>query len=689
MSVQFLTFIDLGPSSRKGFFVARHHNDCAQGVTAVKHFTFVSLVFVLVFVMFAVTAPIGAAGEDLERDALVALYNSTNGDGWLSNYGWLDPAVHYCNWFGVTCDDENRVTILFLSSNNLSRFIPSELGNLRNLNALYQGWNQLACWETQNVLDWAADHKGWGGWDYPFSGDVVCNPLVVTKTADTNDGTCDADCSLREAVEAANSNLGNNRIIFDVPAADPGCSAANECTVVVTSELQVNDTSGTMTIDSTGTDITISGNNSMRILYMQPGTALTLKQMTLSGGCPGENPSSDGGAIYIGEDGKLIADESNFLSSDCDSQPLDRRGGAIYADQGAAVTITKSNFSMNIINGYDIACGGAIYVAEGAELALSDSSFFKNSTGTLGGGASGGAICNFGTLTILGSVFEGNHSVNGGAIRNLGTLNVVNSTFSENITSWRYLSASPGAIANSGTLNAVNSTFFGNSSELGCSQIDGGTLTNSILANGTSIDGGNCCGGIIDGGGNISDDESCGFTQTSSRNNTDPRLDPVLANNGGPTMTHALWYDSPAIDTAVSASCPATDQRGVDRPQGAGCDSGAFELVPDDLDTSPVANPDNYAGYAGQLLVIAAPGVLENDTDADGDSLTAVLSTDVQHGTLALSSDGSFTYNAEPGYIGNDSFLYYAFDGRDQSEPVTVTITINPSIVYLPVVLSE
>ncbi|NNC99145.1 MAG: hypothetical protein HKN85_03085 [Gammaproteobacteria bacterium] len=51
----------------------------------------------------------------------------------------------------------------------------------------------------------------------------------------------------------------------------------------------------------------------------------------------------------------------------------------------------------------------------------------------------------------------------------------------------------------------------------------------------------------------------------------------VLADNGGPTLTHALLVGSPAIDAAVG-TCPATDQRGVARPQGAGCDVGAYEF---------------------------------------------------------------------------------------------------------------
>ena len=50
-----------------------------------------------------------------------------------------------------------------------------------------------------------------------------------------------------------------------------------------------------------------------------------------------------------------------------------------------------------------------------------------------------------------------------------------------------------------------------------------------------------------------------------------------LAANGGPTPTHALLDGSPALDAADIAACPRTDQRGVRRPQGSGCDSGAFE----------------------------------------------------------------------------------------------------------------
>lgn len=92
----------------------------------------------------------------------------------------------------------------------------------------------------------------------------------------------------------------------------------------------------------------------------------------------------------------------------------------------------------------------------------------------------------------------------------------------------------------------------------------------------------------------------------------------------------------------------------------------------------PQAADDAYAVDEDTLLSIAAPGVLENDTDADLDALTAVLETDVSHGTLTLNQDGSFTYQPALNYHGTDTFTYHANDGGLDSGTATVTLTINP-----------
>jgi VCBS repeat-containing protein len=92
---------------------------------------------------------------------------------------------------------------------------------------------------------------------------------------------------------------------------------------------------------------------------------------------------------------------------------------------------------------------------------------------------------------------------------------------------------------------------------------------------------------------------------------------------------------------------------------------------------SPVAVADSYSVDADTTLSIAAgSGVLANDSDADGDTLSAVLYSDPSHGTLTLNSDGSFSYVPTSGYTGTDSFSYRASDGSLTSGAVTVTIAV-------------
>ena len=87
-------------------------------------------------------------------------------------------------------------------------------------------------------------------------------------------------------------------------------------------------------------------------------------------------------------------------------------------------------------------------------------------------------------------------------------------------------------------------------------------------------------------------------------------------------------------------------------------------------------------------------GVLSNDSDDDGDEITAVLDNDVLSGTLTLNTDGSFTYTPDTNFVGTDSFTYHANDGTDDSNIVTVTITVtaNPITgftIYLPFTAKE
>ena len=102
----------------------------------------------------------------------------------------------------------------------------------------------------------------------------------------------------------------------------------------------------------------------------------------------------------------------------------------------------------------------------------------------------------------------------------------------------------------------------------------------------------------------------------------------------------------------------------------------ANKIAKYDIPSPPVAVPDAYHTNRNTPLAIPAPGVLADDSDADGDVLTAVKVTDPAHGTLVLADDGSFTYTPDAGYVGEDSFTYQADDGLDDSNVATVTIQV-------------
>lgn len=94
------------------------------------------------------------------------------------------------------------------------------------------------------------------------------------------------------------------------------------------------------------------------------------------------------------------------------------------------------------------------------------------------------------------------------------------------------------------------------------------------------------------------------------------------------------------------------------------------------VNAAPTATADAYSVVAGTTLSAAAPGVLANDSDPDGDPLFATLVGDVSSGVLALGSDGGFTYTPDPGYTGGDAFTYEATDGSLSSGVATATLTV-------------
>ena len=96
------------------------------------------------------------------------------------------------------------------------------------------------------------------------------------------------------------------------------------------------------------------------------------------------------------------------------------------------------------------------------------------------------------------------------------------------------------------------------------------------------------------------------------------------------------------------------------------------------VNTAPTAQSDSWTLPEDVTLQTTAPGVLSNDSDSESTVLTAVLVTDVQHGTLSLAANGSFMYTPDSDYFGSDTFTYKASDGVLFSSEVTVTLQIQP-----------
>jgi CSLREA domain-containing protein len=408
--------------------------------------------------------------------------------------------------------------------------------------------------------------------------------FVVNDASDTDDTACDAlpgDCTLREAITAANNQAGANTITFDIPD-DAGalCSADNVCTITLGALGTLPAIDDEVTIDGAPNngDITVSGDNAVTVMTVNNGKTLSVNALTIVNG----DTIGNGGGIFNGT-GTLNVTNSTFSGNSAAFN-----GGAIL-NNGGTVNVTTSTFS-------------------------------DNSTTTAGAG-NGGAIYNYsGTMNVMNSTFSGNSATNhGGGIYNEGTLNVTNSTFSGNSAAQGIGTYNRGT---GNTVNVTNSTFSANTGTVSTStvifnQSGAGTTTlkNTIVAGNTvNFNCGYTPGGIAADSHNLVDFACDGAAIVGSIH-----LGP-LQDNGGPTQTMALANNSPAIDAgddtvcadnALPTSVNSLDQRGELRDD-LNCDVGAFELrygtTPPNSNTVTVQyNANNTRHSFGPALAIITP----------------------------------------------------------------------------------
>lgn len=409
------------------------------------------------------------------------------------------------------------------------------------------------------------------------------------------------------------------------------------------------------------------------------GADLTITNSVFRG-----NNASSGGALISGARSIAISD-SVFTNN------IAAYGGAMYLGSGI-VTLTRVTLNDN----YGSSDGGAIHLREYANLTLRDSLISNNRAGNNGGGL---FSWNNTSLNLINTTMSGNHGNIGGGMRLYGT----------------------------GAQVILNSTIVNNTSLTGAQNISrsGGTVSiaNTIISN----DGVNCDEGVVVSGGyNVVSDATCGTPTTGDQFNIDPQLAP-LADNGGPTLTHALLPGSPAIDAGSNAGIPSdmiNDQRGAGFPRirGAAVDVGAFEtpsVVGVTLSKSSVAvteggATDTYTvvldgppyadvvvSLSGSTQVSVSPNTLTftptnwntpqtvtvtaiDDRVVEGDHAAAishtVSSTDVNYHAFSVPSAAvSVTDNDSATYTITDASAQLSSSGPESVTTITLRIAVEAS----------
>ena len=431
-----------------------------------------------------------------------------------------------------------------------------------------------------------------------------------------------------------------------------------------------------VTIKGLGQDaLTLSGMGATRVVKVESGASVTIKDITIADGMASwgggiyntgtltlTNCTVRDSASAPGGPGGGIKNSGTLIMSGCtvagnqagDGDPVlpggGGSGGGIY-NEGTAV-ITESKIANNRAGhgaddsetGGNGGHGGGIFNGLTAQITLTYSSVGGNMAGnggvapSSGNGGHGGGLYSQGDVRLANSTIRENESGfggtdgAGGGIFSGGNLLVSNSTISGNVAHGHGggLHSTGGTVLLNATIvdNEADSSGLGPGDGGGMFRI-GGTIfvKNSIIAQNRDLlsDGAteypDCAGTYTSSGYNlVGDDSGCGgFTNGVGGDKVgsyptplDPKIG-FLADNGGPTWTHALLYDSPAVDAGAPSGFPSYDQRGLPRPRDGDndgtftCDMGAYELTAlCIIDVTPTSASFSPVFSTGTLTVTAS-----------------------------------------------------------------------------------
>jgi len=481
---------------------------------------------------------------------------------------------------------------------------------------------------------------------------------------------------------------------------------------------------------ATITGSTISGNESASDgggIYVDSDASLSVSALTTISGNAAE---SDGGGIYVNDDatatitgstisgnaaesdgGGLSVDGTATLSGTIVTANDADLGGGIYIDSQGTVNVNAGsvvsdndafegggianegsdtlNMNGSTVSGNEaIGDGGGIWNRWDATANIVNSTIDSNTAGADPNdeidGDGGGIYSGFstgGALTITGSTISNNDAEDGsgGGIYSRGqTTSLLNSTVSGNTAD-----EDGGGIFIDGSLEAQFSTVASNSA--GGEGEGGGIWTQGqatfyatiVANNGAAGDCHHNDTGVDTLGSNLDTDDTCDFDHGDDLPDANAKLDLLASNQPGSTQTHALQFDSPAVDAVEPASqlfvqaefllvglvelptCPATDQRGITRPQDgdsdgvAVCDIGAYELLPPAVSITDVTVTEGDSGTVDAVFTV---------TLSRPSTGTVTVAFATANGTATVVTD----YQAATGTV--------TFAPSDVSETITVKV---------------
>jgi len=566
--------------------------------------------------------------------------------------------------------------------------------------------------------------------------------ITVNSLSDAVNST-DGLCTLREAVTAANTNAASGASAGECVAGSS--SGADVITFSIAGTINLNGspvptiTSDMMITGPGSSQLIIHRNtgNQYRVMNIDSGT-VSLSGLTVTGGSPpvgasgggisnlgtltmtdvtvtaNETTNSPGGGIFnqgnltmtncsvtanttgprfgaaFGTDGGGIVNSGTLTMTDCvvsgnrtgsaaNNGISAGSGGGIY--NTGAMTLNRATISNNITGNSNDPTGSAgdgagIYHSGGSTASLINCTVSGNTTGSgPGSGGRGGAIYNNGgaVINLTNSTISGNSALSASGISNQGTAQLTSCTVTNNLAS-----SGANGIANNGSVNVRNTIVAGNAAP--------------------DLSGPGASGGFASLGHNLIGDPGTTNGISNGVNGDQVGVNPqlaALANNGGPTLTHALLSNSPALDAGdncvvdvahcgdANISQLTTDQRGpgfsrqVDGPDGdatSTVDIGAYEMQ------TPLASlPDTSTNEDTQLVIAFDGGDTSTITSVTATSSDAgVVPNDSAHLSVVMTgSTGALTINPAANVSGPTN-ITVTINRTGGPESRTFLLTVNP-----------